>query len=86
MTEPAILDQTIDSIPLVVDVDGTLIRSDLLFEAALQFIATRPWDIWRLLVWLIGGKASLKQHLFHSVDPHIATIPLRDDHVDHRGA
>ena len=28
--------------PLVVDVDGTLIQSDLLHEAALQFVARHP--------------------------------------------
>lgn len=30
------------SVPLVVDVDGTLIKSDLLHEATAQFVAHHP--------------------------------------------
>lgn len=72
---------TADRTPLIVDVDGTLIRSDLLFEAALQLIATQPWNSWKLVTWLAGGKASLKRNLVESTDPHIATMPLRDETV-----
>lgn len=67
------------STPLVVDVDGTLICSDLLYESVLQLIATQPWNIWKLGIWVAGGKAMLKQNLVESTDPHIATIPLREE-------
>lgn len=70
-----------DCTPLVVDVDGTLICSDLLYESALQLIATQPWNTWKLGTWLAGGKASLKQNLVEATDPHIATIPLREETV-----
>ena len=70
-----------DRTPLVVDVDGTLIRSDLLFEAALQLVATQPWNAWKLVSWLAGGKASLKKNLVETTDPHIATMPLRTETV-----
>lgn len=70
-----------DRTPLVVDVDGTLICSDLLYESALQLIATQPWNTWKLATWLAGGKASLKQNLVETTDPHIATIPLREETV-----
>ena len=46
--------------PLVVDVDGTLIRTDLLHEATLSFIAHQPFKAWQPLVWLAGGKPVLK--------------------------
>lgn len=78
LTPPA---GTADKTPLIVDVDGTLIRSDLLFEAALQLIATQPWNSWKLVIWLAGGKASLKKNLVETTDPHIATIPLRAETV-----
>lgn len=64
--------------PLVVDVDGTLIRSDLLIESALQFVGGHPLDIWRLPVWLSGGKAVLKSKLAERVALKTETIPLRE--------
>ena len=32
-----------ESVPLVVDLDGTLLRTDLLLESALRLIKQRPW-------------------------------------------
>lgn len=66
-------------IPLVVDVDGTLIKTDLLHEAALQFIARHPLQTWQLAAWLTGGKANLKACLAERIDPGCATIPLRPE-------
>jgi 4-hydroxybenzoate polyprenyltransferase/phosphoserine phosphatase len=74
-------DAATDRTPLVVDVDGTLICSDLLYESALQLVATQPWNSWKLGAWLTGGKASLKQKLVEVTDPHVATIPLRKETV-----
>jgi acetylornithine deacetylase/succinyl-diaminopimelate desuccinylase-like protein len=70
-----------DRIPLVVDIDGTLIRSDLMFEAALQLVATQPWNAWKLVRWLVRGKASFKKNLADTVDPHISSMPLREETV-----
>ena len=64
--------------PLVVDVDGTLIRSDLLVESALQFVAEHPLELWRFPVWLAGGKAVLKSRLAERVALNLETMPLRD--------
>lgn len=65
--------------PLVVDVDGTLLRTDLLQEAVLQFVAHHPFEMWRLAGWLMAGKAALKSGLADRVDPGIATAPLREE-------
>lgn len=67
---------TVTDIPLVVDVDGTLIRTDLLHEAALSFIAHHPLRAWQPLVWLAAGKSHLKTRLADEVDCHADTIPL----------
>jgi 4-hydroxybenzoate polyprenyltransferase len=64
-------------IPLVVDVDGTLVRSDLLLECALQFAAHRPLQLWRPAVWLAGGKARLKAELAARAGLPVETLPLR---------
>ena len=67
--------------PLVVDVDGTLVATDLLHEAALQFIARHPFQTFRILGWLIAGKAHLKAQLADRVTPGIETVPLRQEVV-----
>lgn len=61
--------------PLVVDLDGTLIHSDLLWEALLLFIRTRFLELWRLPFWLLGGKAAFKHKLAQAVSPDPATLP-----------
>jgi hypothetical protein len=49
--------------PLVVDLDGTLIRTDMLHESALRIFRDRPLDILKTPVWLSQGRAVLKQNL-----------------------
>ena len=70
------------AVPLVVDVDGTLIKTDLLLEAALQMAARHPFQLWRLPLWLMKGKAALKTSLADVGDPGTATIPLRDETLE----
>ncbi|MCJ2137241.1 hypothetical protein MKK69_24890, partial [Methylobacterium sp. J-026] len=78
----AIRDEGVGDVPLVVDVDGTLIKSDLLYESALQFLARFPFEAWRLPHWLFTrGRAELKRHLAERADPSIATIPLRAETI-----
>jgi 4-hydroxybenzoate polyprenyltransferase len=67
---------------LVVDVDGTLIKTDLLIETALQMAARRPFQLWRIPLWLLGGKAALKMALTEFVQPDIASVPLREETVE----
>jgi 4-hydroxybenzoate polyprenyltransferase/phosphoserine phosphatase len=66
-------------VPLVVDVDGTLLTTDLLQEAALQFLARYPLQAFRMALWLAGGKANLKTRLGDSVKPVIETMPFREE-------
>lgn len=63
------------SIPLVIDLDGTLINTDMLHESAIGTFRNRPLDIIKYPFWLIKGKAALKQNLANrsSIDP--ATLP-----------
>ena len=56
-------------VPLVVDVDGTLVATDLLQEAALQFVASYPLQAFRIPLWLAGGKTNLKTQLANRVKP-----------------
>ncbi len=62
-------------IPLVVDLDGTLIHSDLLIESALQLLHKKPWMLFSLLYWLLQGKACLKRMIANRVRLDAETLP-----------
>lgn len=50
-------------IPLAVDLDGTLIQTDTLHEAALRALRERPLSLLQLPLWLLQGRAVVKQRL-----------------------
>lgn len=55
--------RTAADLPLAVDLDGTLIRGDLFFEAILRFVFSAPWRLPELLWWFRRGRAYVKQRL-----------------------
>jgi 4-hydroxybenzoate polyprenyltransferase/phosphoserine phosphatase len=61
--------------PLVIDLDGTLIYSDMLWEALLLFLKQQFWQAWRLPAWLLLGKAGFKAKLAAEVAIDPATLP-----------
>lgn len=65
-----------DDVPLVVDVDGTLIRTDLLAESVLRLVAHDPLAGWRLPLWLAGGRAGFKARVADQVLPDPDGLPL----------
>ncbi|MBM3547587.1 MAG: UbiA family prenyltransferase [Alphaproteobacteria bacterium] len=69
-------------IPLVVDLDGTLIKTDLLVEGALRLIRRQPLTIFAMLGWLVsGGKARLKAEVAARVAIDPATLPYQKEFV-----
>lgn len=65
--------------PLVVDLDGTLIHSDMLHESAIRVFRDRPFETLRMPFLLSKGKAFLKRHLASRTefDPH--ALPYNDE-------
>ncbi|WP_165390857.1 UbiA family prenyltransferase [Pseudoduganella lutea] len=61
--------------PLVVDLDGTLIYSDMLWESLMLFLRLHFLQAWRLPFWLLRGKAGFKHALAEWVQPDPATLP-----------
>ena len=45
------------NVPLFVDLDGTLIKTDLLIESAFFLLKKQPWMLLVMLYWLAFGKA-----------------------------
>ena len=66
-------------IPLCVDLDGTLIRSDLLVESALALLAHRPLAIFSMLGWLLRGKAHLKRQIAQRVELDPSALPYNKE-------
>jgi 4-hydroxybenzoate polyprenyltransferase/phosphoserine phosphatase len=68
--------------PLVVDLDGTLIRTDMLHESALRVLRDNPFDTLRIPYWLSQGKAVLKRHLADRTDFDPTSLPYNHDLLD----
>jgi 4-hydroxybenzoate polyprenyltransferase len=66
-------------IPLCVDLDGTLIRSDLLVESSLALLARQPLAIFSMLGWLLRGKANLKRQIAQRVELDPAALPYNQE-------
>jgi 4-hydroxybenzoate polyprenyltransferase/phosphoserine phosphatase len=64
--------------PLVVDLDGTLIRSDLLIETAFTELGARPQTIFELFGALLKGKAALKHRLADASKFDASMLPYDD--------
>ena len=62
-------------LPLVVDLDGTLIFSDLLWETVLLFLKRHLLRAWVLPLWLLRGKAGFKHSVADRVELDPAALP-----------
>lgn len=65
--------------PLCVDLDGTLLKTDLLWETLVALLKREPLAFFRLPVWLASGRAHLKRELARRVRTEIKYLPFRDD-------
>lgn len=68
---------------LFVDLDGTLIRTDLLLESFLGMIKTSPWVLFLVPFWLLRGKAYLKQQIALRADIDATTLPYHEAFVEY---
>ena len=62
-------------IPLCIDLDGTLLRSDLLLESALSLLRRNPFYLLYFVVWLIRGKAQLKREIALRASVDVTLLP-----------
>lgn len=67
------------SAPLVIDLDGTLIHSDLLLESGLSFLKHHPLRLLAPVRWLATGKANLKSRLARCAPVDVSVLPYNDD-------
>jgi len=72
----------LSTLPLIVDLDGTLINSDMLHESALKFLSEKPFSILKLPYWLSQGKAVLKSQLAARTNFDPSTLPYNHTLLD----
>ncbi|MDD1605148.1 MAG: UbiA family prenyltransferase [Methylococcaceae bacterium] len=71
------------TVPLFVDLDGTLIKTDLLVESAFLLLKKQPWMLLAMFYWLVVfGKARLKEEIAKRTVLEFDTLPLQNDFVE----
>jgi len=73
---------TPDKVPLIVDLDGTLMRSDILVETAFELLGRKPYLVFTLFFVLLSkGKAGLKSFIAARSDIDIPHLPYTEEVV-----
>jgi len=73
--QPADLDL---AVPLCVDLDGTLIKTDLLWESLILLLRRNPLWLVPVLSWWMRGRAFLKHQIAARVTVDPATLPYNE--------
>ncbi len=68
---------------LIVDLDGTLISSDMLFETLVRLIKKNILYVFLLPLWLLKGKAQLKYEIARRVEVDVSTLPYNKALLDY---
>ena len=68
--------------PLCVDLDGTLIKSDVLLESLLLLLKRNPLYLFCVPIWLLRGKAALKAQIASRVSIDPAALPYNREFVE----
>jgi len=69
--------------PLVLDLDGTLVRTDILFETFVAYVRRNPLRLFKVAGWLLKGRAVLKQRLAAVTDLDVESLPVTEDLVSY---
>ena len=72
-----------NNVPLIVDLDYTLIDTDLLFLSSLGVLSKRPWLIGHYFFWLSKGKGFLKDQLVRRFEINIPELPYNENVISY---
>ena len=75
---PPPLDTPANPVPLCVDLDGTLIKTDLLWESLARLLRRNPFQLLPVLFWWARGRAFLKRQLVRRVTIDPAALPYHE--------
>lgn len=68
-------------IPLVVDLDGTFLKTDILMEQIIAFVQKNPLNFLLVLFWFVQGFSKLKYEVFKRTNIEIHTLPINEEVV-----
>lgn len=68
-------------VPLVLDLDGTLVRTDTLQEQAVAFVRRNPFSVFKLFGWVLAGRVVLKERLAAAVPLDPEFLPVNEELV-----
>jgi len=71
------------SVPLCVDLDGTLIKSDVLWESMTLLLKRNPLYLFALPFWLLGGRAALKKEIAARTELNAASLPYHQPFLEY---
>lgn len=71
-----------NALPLIVDLDGTLINTDMLHESAIRVLRDKPLSVLAIPFWLMKGKAELKQKLAKQITLSIELLPYNETFIE----
>jgi 4-hydroxybenzoate polyprenyltransferase/phosphoserine phosphatase len=69
--------------PLIVDLDGTLIQTDLLTESVMALLRKQPLFLFVLPFWILRGEARLKHEIARRVALDMSVLPWRGELLDY---
>jgi 4-hydroxybenzoate polyprenyltransferase len=67
---------------IAVDLDGTLVLTDMLLENLFLFLRLHPLRLFSLFAWILGGKAHFKRMLANAVLPNVECLPYSQPLID----
>jgi 4-hydroxybenzoate polyprenyltransferase len=69
------------NVTLCVDLDRTLIKTDILIESILSLLRNNVWSIFLLPFWLLNGKAYFKAKIAENAKINVTTLPYNEELV-----
>lgn len=79
MTQSTMNEEASSQVPLIVDLDGTLIKTDMLFESLLKLLKYNPLFILLIPYWLFKGRAYLKEQLATRTSSNPELLPYNNE-------
>lgn len=68
---------------IYVDLDGTLIKTDLFFESILKLIKRNPFNVFKIFFWIIKGRCYAKSKIAELIDFDVKALPYQSELIDY---
>lgn len=69
--------------PIAVDLDGSLVFTDMLYETFVRAIVAKPWLVLFIIPWLLKGRSYLKFQLMQHSNVDVSVLPYNMALIDY---